>query len=40
MRARLKALLHDLRAARIAAVAEWRRCRWLRRHGNPDLNPF
>jgi hypothetical protein len=33
----MKALLHDLKAAFRAAVAEFRRCRWLRGGmRNPD----
>lgn len=31
---------HDLAAAFRAAVNEWRRCRWLRAGGNPDVCPF
>lgn len=33
-------LLHDLHAAVVAAINEWRRLRWLRRFGNPDECPF
>ncbi len=33
-------LLQDLRAALLAGLTEWHRCRWLRRHGNPDRCPF
>lgn len=36
----LQQLAHDMRAAVDAALREWQRCRWLRRHGNPDACPF
>lgn len=36
----MKALIHDLQAAIRAAANEWRRLRWLRRYGNPDVCPF
>lgn len=36
----MRALLHDFSAAVRAAASEWQRCRWLRRHGNPDHCPF
>lgn len=33
-------LLHDIAAALRAGMNEWKRCRWLRRFGNPDICPF
>jgi hypothetical protein len=36
----MEAVFHDLRAALVAALREWQRCRWLRKHGNPDRCPF
>ena len=34
-------LLHDIRAAFLAAITEWRRCRWLRSGTRcPDECPF
>lgn len=36
----MAALLNDIQAALLAGINEWRRVRWLRRHGNPDHCPF
>ncbi len=36
----MKDWMHDMRAALLAAIREWQRCRWLRKFGNPDQCPF
>jgi len=33
-------MYHDMKFALLAAVREWRRLRWLRKYGNPDICPF
>ena len=33
-------IIHDLKAAFLAALNEWHRCRFMRAGGNPDLCEF
>jgi len=36
----IKELIHDIKAAIRTGLNEWKRCRWLRKYGNPDVCPF
>lgn len=36
----IRELWHDTVMAYHAARNSWKRARWLRRYGNPDLSPF